>query len=78
VSLEDSLTFARCQLTVIFLSVFMLICWFYIDPSGAQVCQGMVEPHGFRSVVVKISVFTSFHLGYVNKICFLWFKLVGK
>jgi len=62
---------------MIFLSVFMLICWFY-NPSGAQVCQGVVESHGFRYVVVKISAFTSFHLGYVNKIFFLWFKLVGK
>jgi len=45
---------------MMFLSVFILICWFYIDPSGAQVCQGMVEPHGFRSVVVQISAFTGF------------------
>jgi len=43
---------------MIFLSVFMLMCWFYIDSSGAQVCQGMVEPRGFRSIVVKISAFT--------------------
>jgi len=42
------------------LSLFVLICWFYIDPSGAQVCQGIVEPHGFGSVVVQISAFTSF------------------
>jgi hypothetical protein len=55
---------------MMFLSVFMFICWFYIDPSGAQVSQGMVEQHGFRSVVVQISAFTSFPPGCVNKIYF--------